>query len=215
MKLKFSLVVVTFVVLIFQGCNQNIPEDFNYGTVENNVYKNNYFGYSAKIPDGWDIQTAEENEMLSDEGSKITAGDDEHLEKELETAKSKTAILLTVFKYELGSIVTFNPSVVIMIENVRGNFHISNSSDYLDASRKFMEKSNMPYTHIDDKYNEINIGGEKFYQMNTTMNIDEINIYQTYYSLYINSYCFTVIISYVDESQRKESENIVRDMKFE
>ncbi len=214
MKLKLS--GITILILLLTGCGgDNMPKSFDYGNVENNVYSNTYFEFEMDVPEQWIVQSKEQNEELMEMGKDMIAGDDKSMKATLNASDVNIANLLTVFKYELGSPVDYNPSYMFVAENVMKAPGVKTGSDYFFNARKIIEQSQTPYKHIDEEYTIQNLGGKDFYVMNTEIEYLGISIYQTYYSRVDNGFALNLIISYSTDDEKDELEKIVHSILFQ
>src|ERR1041385_3488753 len=93
--------------IILLGCNNsnNIPENFDYGKVENGAYKNNFFDLELPIPAGWNVQSKEQNDKIGEEGRKIIGEHNKELSEKIKADEVNSATLLAVFKYRDDTVV--------------------------------------------------------------------------------------------------------------
>ena len=216
MKTKLNLSGITILILLLSACGgDNMPKNFDYGTVENSVYSNTYFEFTMDVPDQWIVQSKEQNEQLMETGEKLIAGDDKSMKAALNASDVNVANLLTVFKYETGSPVDFNPSYMFIAENVMKAPGVKTGSDYFFNARKILEQSQTPYKHIDEEYSTKNLGGKDFYVMNTEIEYMGISIYQAYYCRVDNGFALNLIISYSTDDEKDELEKIVESISFQ
>jgi hypothetical protein len=216
MKVVFAL-LRSILVLTLITCCSSLPKsnDFDYGKVENNQYNNTFFAFKVKIPDNWVVQSKDQTDRLTDQGKELMAGNDKKLKAILDASEVNTANLLTVFKYEIGSAVDYNPSVAIIAENVKNYPGIKNGNDYLFQARRLLKQSQIQYDYIDEVFKTQNIGAKEFYMMNASINYMGILIKQIYYSTIIKKFSFSVIISYVTDEQKAELDKLLSSMEFD
>ena len=142
-------------LILTLGCNsQNNPEGFDFGKIEDGFYQNSYFGFEIGIPDGWIVQSQEQRQNMMKVSKEIVAGDNENLKAVINASEINSANLLSVFQYEIGSPVDFNPNINIIVENIQLSPGIKNGSDYLYQVRKLMMQSNLKYDNIDKEFNK-------------------------------------------------------------
>jgi hypothetical protein len=188
--------------------------NFDYGKVENNKYINAYFNFEMPVPSNWFIQSKEATKNMMETGKKMVAGDDENLQAVFDASEINSAFLLTVFKYEQGAAVEFNPSISIIAENLKNYSGIKSGADYLFHTSRILAQSQVKYEHIDKEFVKEVINGTDFYTMHAEMNFMGQNIKQIYYSAIIKGFSFDVIISYADEDQKNELLSLINAMKF-
>ena len=214
MKGKINIALLLLITIIFSCKTNGKPEGFDYGKVENNVYNNSFFNFKASLPAEWIVQSKEQTENLVEKGKDIVAGEDDNLKAVIKASEINSAYLLTVFKYEVGAAVDYNPSLMLIAENLKLAPGIKKGSDYLFQTRKLLKQSQIQYNHIDNEFEKVKVGNYEFYKMELDLNHTGINIKQNYYSTISNGFSFSVIISFVTENQKKELEKILDTFEF-
>lgn len=215
MKLKtYLLSILLFSFLINNMSGQTEQTNFDYGEIDNNIYKNSFFNFTINIPTDWAIQNKEQIEALKRHGEALMAGDNAQMKAILKASEINSAILLGAFKYELGSAVEYNPGISIVVENIKNFPGIKSGNEYLYQARRIMKNSQIKYDHIDEEFEKIEIDGLEFYRMNAEMNYMELNIKQIYHSTTLNGFGFSIIVSFVKESNKEELMNILKTVKF-
>jgi flagellar biosynthesis regulator FlaF len=213
---NLHLLSALHIILIVGACRPpQFQNNFDYGLVESNQYTNEFFGCSIDLPADWVVQSREQMEKLQNLGKEMIAGEDKKFKKELKVSDIRSANLLTVFKFELGSTVEFNPNISIVAENVKFSPGIKSGADYLNHSRKLLEQSQFKYDSISTNFDRVNFSGKVFSRMYTSVNYKGIPITQEYYSAIISGFSFNLVISYSDEEQKKELEGILGTLRFE
>ncbi|TAJ11686.1 hypothetical protein DMA11_15965 [Marinilabiliaceae bacterium JC017] len=197
------------------GCfTNNKPKQFDYGHVENHKYTNSFFDFEMTLPADWVVQSKEQTENLTKMGKELVAGDDQNMKALLDASDINTANLLTVFKYEVGSAVEYNPNLALVAENLKNAPGIKTGGDYLFQSRKLLNQSQIQYDYIDEEFKKEVINNQEYYLMNASINFMGLTIKQKYYTRVKDGFCFAAIISYVDDEQKEELENILNSMSF-
>ncbi|MCB0704186.1 MAG: hypothetical protein KDC34_02710 [Saprospiraceae bacterium] len=212
--MKYFVPLVLLCSLI--GCNSQstTPEGFDYGSIEKGVYRNHFFNFSIDVPEDWSVQSDEMMDELSEAGTDMIAGDNKSLKQDLDAAEINTAYLLTVFKYEVGAPVDFNPSYLFVAENLSMAPTIRNGKDYLEESKKLLQQAAVEYQFPPVEQPVVNLGGKEFYVMNTVMEYIGTKIEQTYYACIDQNFALTCIISYSGEAQKQELETLLSSIKF-
>jgi hypothetical protein len=215
MKMKLNLTILFLVTIVLNSCNiQSKPKSFDYGRVENNKYVNSYFSFEMNVPSQWIVQTKEQMENIANEGKNLVAGDDAKMKAALNAADVNSANLLSVFQYERGAAVEYNPSIALVAENIKNFPGIKNGSDYLFQVRKLLEQSQLKYDNLDKEFLKEVINGIDFYKMNAEIQYGGLDIKQVYYSTISNGFSFNAIISFVNDEQKEVLLNCINSMKF-
>jgi hypothetical protein len=213
--MKINLLGFLLLTITAIGCKtQNKTNDFDYGHVENSKYVNSYFDFEITVPTGWIVQTKEQMDNLAKTGAELVAGDDSKLKAFVKVSEINTANLLAVYQYERGSAVEYNPSFMLVAENIINAPGIKTGSDYLFQSRKLLEQSQFKYDYIDKEFAKEIINGTEFYKMKAEINYMGLNINQIYYSTIVDRFSFNVIISFINDQQKLDLLKPINSMKF-
>ncbi|MCD4773736.1 MAG: hypothetical protein K8R41_10185 [Bacteroidales bacterium] len=215
MNKKIKLLAILFISLFIFGCNSQNVEGFDYGRVENNKYLNSFFDFEISIPPTWVVQTKEQTDNLVEVGENLIAGDDENMKAIIKASEINSANLLVVFKYEVGSPVEYNPSFVLIAENLKNAPGVKKGSDYLFHARKLLLQSQVQHDYIDEEFKKEIINNQEFYLMNSSINYAGFNIKQVYYTTIKNGFSVNAIITYVNEEQKNELEKVINSLIFD
>jgi hypothetical protein len=160
MKRNSSILIIALfaVIAIYSGCDQKAADKIGYGTLENGIYRNEYFNMTVTLPKDWYALDDESRKALMQKGKKMIAGQDKNLEAALDASELNNINLLVVYKYPPGTPVTFNPSLACVAEKVGHLPGIKTGSDYLYHAKKLMERSQLKYDFAENIYSE-KIGG--------------------------------------------------------
>jgi hypothetical protein len=189
------------------------PANFDYGVVENNQYKNKFFNFMINIPAEWKVQSKAQTQALADNATE-TGSKDEVLTSIIEAADISNATLLAVYKYDSGSMVAYNPNIMVVTENVDGVSAVKNGEDYLNSTKRLLKETKIPYKSIDDKITETQLGGAKFHTMKTTSSLMGIDINQRYFATIINGFSLIIVISYSTNDQLEELTNMLNTISI-
>ena len=204
----FSLLLFTLL-----GCKE-AEKNFDYGKIENGVYTNDYFDFNIPVPQNWDVRNDEQVQQLQKKGSGLISGNNKELEAKIDEADVNTIVLLTVFKNkEDTTAVKFNPSFILLCENLQGSPDIKKGKDYLDHAKYLMQQSKMPYQFTPEYFTE-KVGNKEFDRMDAVLDGQMGGIQQSYYSIIDKDYALSIIISFVDHDQKTELKGIINKIKF-
>ena len=213
---KCNYFVIILLLIVLSGCCQyKIVNPFEYGKLENNIYENTYFKIKVKIPDTWVIQSKEKIENLSRQGSELAAGSNKNLKEKIKAAENNSSSLLAVFKYEIGASVDFNPSIILISENISYFPGIRSGADYLLQAKKLLRQSQikMEFEQEED-FPMRKIGNRDFYYINVKADNQGNQIKQVYYSRVVGKFCLNLIVSYLTEAQKAEIEQTLNEIEF-
>ena len=206
------------IALVVVGCNSQdkIPENFDYGKTENNVYRNEYFKFQVPVPADWSVQNKEQTEQIMQRGREMMEDANKEFADKISANNVRSATLLTVFKYPVdSSAAEFNPSLMMVAENIKGARGIDDGSDYLEQAKKLMLQSQMGYKVVAG-FEKEKIDGREFHVMqaaNSYGGMDDVK--QLYYATVDKGFALVTIISYTSKEQETELKAMLHKLKFD
>jgi hypothetical protein len=201
-------------VIISIGCSKKASDEIDFGTVENHVYQNNYFGMSIKLPEKWSIHDLESRRQIMDTGGHMIAGEDKNLQAAVKAAELTTVYMVSISKYPIGAPVDSNQMFQCIAEKVRHMPGIVTGKDYLFHARKLLESSQVQYAFLGETTNKI-IGGQEFGLLESEMYMAGQQIRQNMYATIINGYALLLISSFSNDDDGLELESILENITFE
>lgn len=211
MKKTYLLVLVFLTLRI--SCQAQSTNNFDHGTISKSIYSNVFFDFTLPIPKDWHVQNEDQKKVVAAETEKLLAGEDQNLKALLKASEVNAANLLTVFQFEKGAPVDFNPGIGIVAENITNSPGVKTGKDYLFHVRKLMERTQINYDFDPEVHHAI-ISGKEFYLLNITMQIGNMTAAQTYYTTIINGFALNFVIVYNGKEQEEMMSKIVRNVKF-
>ncbi len=198
------------------GCQETKPaaEEIDFGTLENSVYRNEYFGMSVTLPPDWSVQDAETRRELMQAGGEIIAGDNASIKAAVKASEMTTVNLLTAFQHPLGAPVDFNPSLICVAEKLQLAPGVKTSEDYFFHAKKLFETSQLPVSFPQEITAET-LGGKEFGVMHVDMMVPGVTVHQKYYVLITKGYAFSFIASYNTDEERSALQDILATVTFE
>jgi hypothetical protein len=211
MKKLFILITIIPMFLILSG--RVLSTEIGYGKIERGIYTNNYFNMSILVPDGWSVQSKAAIKEISDLGGNLVAGDDKNLQAIMKESEKQTVNMFAFFKYEQGSPVDFNPSILAMAERVTHMPGIKRGSDYLFHVKKLFQAGQVEYTFPKEIYTK-EISGVSFDVMPAEINIGGTTVHQEYYATRIKDYVLGVVLTYATKPENNELNKIFNKLNF-
>jgi hypothetical protein len=208
---RTAQIIVLSTLLI--GCNKKASDEIDFGTINNSVYTNNYFGMTVAIPSDWNVQDQAAQQQLMKVGGKLLSGEDKNLQAVLKASELQVVNLFAVFKYERGSPVTFNPSILSMAENVRQFPGIKIGKDYLFHTRKALESGQIQMSFPKDIYTQ-QLGGVGFDVMETETSVRGMVIKQKYYAAIMKGYALGFVVSFTTDEEQTSLQKILDTVTF-
>jgi hypothetical protein len=215
MTMKFKLLGITFLIIVLNSTySQDTPKDFDYGRIENSKYVNSFFDFEITLPKDWIIQTKEQMDDMTKRGKAMVAGDDSNMKAILKASEINIANLLSVFQFERGSAVEYNPSFSIVVENIKNLPGIKTGNEYLFQAKKLMEQSQLKYDYIDNEFSKETVNGTDFYKMNAEIKYMGLDIKQIYYVTIKKGFSFVVITTFINDQQKQDLLKSINSMQF-
>jgi hypothetical protein len=209
-RLPISIVLS---LLIFVLSNLTAASEITYGTISNNIYKNDYFSMSMDVPQGWSVQSKAAMKQLMNQGSDLVAGDDQNLKAVMKQSEKQTINMFVFLKYEQGTPVSFNPSIVAVAERVSHMPGIKRGADYFFHVRRLLQASQIEYS-FPKKIYTTDLSGESFDVMPAEISASFITIEQDYYAALMKDYVLSFILSYSNEEEKQELTKILDTVSF-
>jgi len=210
---KIVYVFVSFLLLSCVNKAKNLADHFDYGMVEKGVYKNRFFEFTIPVHEDWVIQNKEQINRIVTEGTKLIAGDDKNMEAVLKASEVNTAYLLSVFKYEIGAPVDYNPSFMIIAENISDTPGIKRGSDYLFQLKKILEQAQIAYTFPKEVYRK-QISETSFDVLEAQINLMGKTVTQDYISCVKNGFSLSFAATYSNEEEKVQLYEMIDRLKI-
>jgi len=202
---KFILLLV---IISFIGCKPEveIPENFDYGTIVNNTYINEYFQLQIPFDSTWHVNSKAEMKQAMEDGMELIDGGS--YKNTLKASEINIANLFAIDEFKPDEIYLYNSSLAIVAENIQNYPNLKRGKDILTASQKLMKT-----TPLDYKFEFIDapkrIANLDFDVMMAEAHYMDLDIKQQYFATVTKGFSFAIIISYVTDEQKEKLESIV------
>jgi len=200
MKKVVSVLLIVFVII---SCNKktNVPMSFDYGSIENGIYDNTFFKFKLPINSEWYVLDNEEADAVYKIGNEFASGDNKSLKKKLSASQINVAKLLTVFREEPGTNITYNPSIIVNAENLNNSPQVKSVNDYLSIAKKLLNNTAMDIEYLEQK-DLVKIGSQDFGFLKIENKFNGTNIIQDYYVALKKGFAVSFIMSYTNEEEK-------------
>ena len=189
-------------------------EEVDFGTFENGVYRNKYFGMRITIPPDWSIQDRESMEGMMKTGARVVSGDNKNLQAATKAAELQSVNLFAAFKHPVGSPVVHNPNVICMAERVRHMPGIKRGRDYHFHSKRLLEASPLDVKFPKDVFSET-LNGVEFDVLYTEISMPTTTVKQEQYVTTAKGYAIVLSITYTTEEEKSSLKEILNSVSFE
>lgn len=211
-----KFLALTLTVLLLAACGNEEAEPSS-NISEDNVYTNEEFGLSLQLPENWVVQSQEEQNQIAETGKNLIAGDDEEKKEIYDQSLEQTRYLLTAFKYQLGTNTEFNPSLMVIAENLGQVPEGITANDYLDATKAVLQSANSEDISYDisDEYSTTTLGGKEFSVLTANVTLgEELTIQQEMSVVIMNNHALALMKSYGSDEQEQELNTVFDSVTF-
>ena len=152
------------------------------GSIVENLYTNDFFGFTFEFPKGWSDQGQAARNYLTEMDEATISGADPTIKAMLEVAAKRKTILLSVFEHPVGSPVQFNSGIVVIAEDASFVPGMKNGSDYILRMKAAIKASQADWKILREP-TDITFGGIIFSRMDLQHEDSPgIAIYQSFVS---------------------------------
>ena len=223
MRLKI-LKILTCILIIsfFIGCattekskaelSENDIVDI-YGTYNDGIYTNKYYGFKLDIPKSYIIQDEKMKEHVVSEGADYFYGDEASREYIKELAAEKVYNILMCTKYEIGSPVLENPLLQIIGENLIYNPGVKTGADYLWHVQKLFKESGVKLNNETEIMIE-EVNGIKFHTYSYEMYAKAVYFNQKWYTKKVGDHMLCIALTYNSEQGYNELNDIFNTLEL-
>ncbi len=190
-----------------------ISKEIDFGTIEDSVYRNEYFGMTVSFPPDWSVQDQRAQNDLIDAGAKAVIGDDENLKAAYKVSELRTVYLFMLFKHPIGTPGVPNAGITCAAERIRDLPGIASGKDYLFQMKKALQAGQFKTSFPEAESTE-EIGGRLFDLMHVEMQIGGMTIRQKNYATIMNGYALTFLTNFSDPDQESELDSILSTVEF-
>ena len=195
--------------------NTEVPAPvLNYGFSERNTYTNDYFGINITIPEGWTVQSREENSMLENLGRQNSGQTGGTQPASTSIEELQVIYLLVALQLEPGTAVDYNPGIQIIANNLTKSDTAVSATQYIKAlAEQFGRFPN--FTLNDAGISDTTLSGKTLAFMKAETKIGEVAVKQTYFATIIKNYAVQFTISYTNKQEKEALLKILDTLDFE
>ena len=209
----FVAVFLSCIAVLGAGCSNNsrkIPENFDYGNWTDSTYRNDFFGFSITLPEGWNVASAEEFEADIRAGRDILAMS-EDAKKRMKAADITTANLFHVSQYtqEEAEKAGTNSAITSLAENLsKQNINLQ---QYAELTRRNLAQS-LQNVVITPGVNRT-IGGREFAV--TEIKFTAFGVQQEQLLCLKNGFGVCFGVTWTEDSEKKLLDDIMATLKWD
>ena len=221
-SLTFAIVALLIAIISIPGCDKTnsrkIPQNFDYGTWTGTTYRNDFFGFSITIPEGWHVTGSEDMKTMIQEGQAMMedALDKSEVEKMTKLADITTANLFMVARYtdeqamEQG---VSNPNIVLVVENLGAAGKQIDRAKYVRLYRQNVAKA-APGIVFKSETTK-NIGGQEVTSLQVQFTTQGIIVSQEHLVCLKNGFSVVFALTTLDDSEKPSLDDIMATLKWD
>lgn len=187
MKKTVALLLALVTVFLLVGCNTGKAE-LSRGTIEGNVYKNEYLGIQFTKPDSWVYSTDEEIAAVTNMGAELLG---ENFKEALDNNPS-------VYDMMVVDSITRN-NINIGYENLAKTLSSNITEEqYVEALKRQLENISAISVTFPDTYDTVKLGETEFTRVICSTASYGVKMTQVYYLHKIEGYMAFIIVTIQD-----------------
>jgi TonB family protein len=143
-------------------------QGLDMGSVTDNVYTNNFFGFTYEFPKGWSVPSEETRKYMKELRKAAATGGDPTKSALFDVAEKRTHQLLTVLEHPVGTPGATDASIYVMAEDISYAPGVQKPSDYLLNTKAGLVKQR-PDVKVLREPTDTTYGGKPFSRMETSV----------------------------------------------
>lgn len=179
-----------------------------FGSVKDNVYKNDFFGFKMDSPSQLYLLNQEQITTVREGGQKILQTENEKNNKLIEEAGQKEFTLYTAAEKPFGT--EKNSSLSITVGKQPS---LEITSEMVVTATKNLFLANPKIQIVQDTKN-ISLGGAKFSTLELQLNLVESPINQKVYITMRHGYAITFVLTYTNGNSLQLFEKLIKSLRF-
>ena len=190
MKKTVALLLALVTVFLLVGCNSGRAgkAELSRGTIEGNVYKNDYLGFQFTKPDSWVYSTDEEIAAVTNMGAELLG---ENFKEALENNPS-------IYDMMVVDSITRN-NINIGYENLSKTLSSNITEEqYVEALKRQFENISAISITFPDTYDTVKLGENEFTRVICSATSYGVEMTQVYYLHKIDGYMAFIIVTIQD-----------------
>lgn len=186
--------------------NENYP--INYGRMDDTIYINPYFGFKFSVLSSWTIKNKKQIDFVLTKGKEVITFKDELVNSTVDKMDLSSNTLLMISRYKTG---VFNPSLIIMAEEVSMFSSTKTGKDYLFQVKRQLENSNLNMI-VNELKDGLTLSDIKFDKLDCFSEINKTHL--TYYCSIQKNHALVFIITYMENEDHVALLNMIKSTQF-
>lgn len=184
------------------------------GRIEDGTFSSDFFGISFMLPQGWVAQDAAARKAIIEEGKKlINEGATERKKAGLDASLERTALLISVSKFDPAKPrPDFNANLLCYAERAPTAI-IKTGNDYIEVMRRGFTGTAATLELVGPVRSE-KLDGVAFTAANFKVTAGPYIVMQKYYVTMMKGHALVFTYTYIDETDVKTFDDIVKSVKF-
>lgn len=213
--LKTLLFVALSIGMGTAGCKKQVlTEAIDYGSIENHVYRNDYFPLTIEIPEDWSVHDTEVQKHIKEVGSDAVYGDDEYVKALVKASELSMVSLVSITKFPVEEPVPSNPFFKCIAERLQHTPGIQTGEDYLFQKKEVLASGQFNISFSGEIHSET-VANHLFSVLSYDLNMgSDRPVHQKMYAVVLKGYALAFAITYTDESEEAELMEILNTLSL-
>jgi hypothetical protein len=186
--------------------NENYP--INYGRMDDTIYINPYFGFKFSVLSSWTIKNKKQIDFVLTKGKEVITFKDELVKSTVDKMDLSSNTLLMISRYKTGA---FNPSLIIMAEEISMFSSTKTGKDYLFQVKRQLENSNLNMI-VNELKDGLTLSDIKFDKLDCFSEINKTHL--SYYCSIQKNHALVFIITYIENEDHVALLNMIKSTQF-
>lgn len=186
--------------------NENYP--INYGRMDDTIYINPYFGFKFSVLSSWTIKNKTQIDFVITKGKEVITFKDDLVNSTVDKMDLSSNTLLMISRYKTGA---FNPSLIIMAEEISMFSSTKTGKDYLFQVKRQLENSNLNMI-VNELKDGLTLSDIKFDKLDCFSEINKTHL--TYYCSIQKNHALVFIITYMENEDHVALLNMIKSTQF-
>jgi hypothetical protein len=186
--------------------NENYP--INYGRMDDTIYINPYFGFKFSVLSSWTIKNKKQIDFVLSKGKEVVTFKDELVNSTVDKMDLSSNTLLMISRYKTGA---FNPSLIIMAEEISMFSTTKTGKDYLLQVKRQLSNSNLNMI-VNEPKDGLTLSDIKFDKLDCFSEINKTHL--SYYCSIQKNHALVFIITYIENEDHVALLNMIKSTQF-
>jgi hypothetical protein len=176
--------------------------------MDDTIYINPYFGFKFSVLSSWTIKNKKQIDFVLSKGKEVVTFKDELVNSTVDKMDLSSNTLLMISRYKTGA---FNPSLIIMAEEISMFSTTKTGKDYLLQVKRQLSNSNLNMI-VNEPKDGLTLSDIKFDKLDCFSEINKTHL--SYYCSIQKNHALVFIITYIENEDHVALLNMIKSTQF-